>query len=143
MLAGGGMSLFGVSRTPLSLAAALFILTFAIPFANAATFSIYQNKVPTDRQGRVFAAMGQLSSILGPLASLAAGPLADRVFEPAVAKPGWRTVAWAVGDLPGAGIGLIYVVAGLCIIGITLFAYVVPAFRGMEAAMPDRRDAVA
>ncbi|MFI4973653.1 MAG: MFS transporter [Caulobacterales bacterium] len=133
LLAGAGMALAGVSRTPVPLAAALFLLTFVIPFANAALSSIFQGKVAPDLQGRVFAAMGQLGALLGPIASLTAGPLADRVFEPAVAQPGWRTVAWAVGTAPGAGIGLMYVIAGLWIFGLTVAIYASPAVRRVEA----------
>ncbi|HWA60635.1 MAG TPA: MFS transporter [Caulobacteraceae bacterium] len=138
LLAGAGMALFGMLRTPVPMAVALFLLTFAIPFANAATFSIFQAKVAPDRQGRVFAALGQLISVLNPLASLAGGPLADRVAEPAVAAPGWRAVAWLVGDAPGAGIGLIYVAAGLAIVAVTLAFYAAPVFRRMEATLPDQ-----
>jgi MFS transporter, DHA3 family, macrolide efflux protein len=84
----------------------------------------------------VFAAMGQLSGLLVPLASLTAGPLADRLFEPAVARPGWGAVAWAVGGAPGAGIGLMYVLAGLWIVGLTGAVYASPAVRRVEAAAP-------
>lgn len=133
LLAGVGMALAGAARTPITLAAALFLLTFVIPFANAAISSIFQGKVAPDLQGRVFAAMGQFSALLAPLVSLTAGPLADRVFEPAVARPGWRAVAWAVGGAPGAGIGLMYVIAGLWILGLTIAVYASPAVRRVEA----------
>jgi MFS family permease len=138
LLAGAGMALFGVVRTPIPLAATLFVLTFAIPPANAAIFSIFQAKVAPDHQGRVFAAMNQLSALLGPLASLAAGPLADRWLEPAVGKPGWSALALAVGAAPGAGIGLIYLGAGLAVVAITAAFYATPSFRRMEAVLPDQ-----
>ena len=88
-------------------------------------------------QGRVFAAIGQLSALLVPLGSLTAGPLADRVFEPAVARPGWRAIAWAVGGAPGSGIGLMYVIAGLWIICLTVAVYAAAAVRRVESALPD------
>jgi DHA3 family macrolide efflux protein-like MFS transporter len=138
LLAGVGMSLAGIARAPVPLAAALFVLTSAIPFANAAIFSIFQATVAPAWQGRVFAALGQLQALLGPLASLAAGPLADRVFEPAVGKAVWTSVAWAVGDAPGAGIGLIYMVGGLCMVALTLAAYGSPGIRHIEAPTPDQ-----
>jgi hypothetical protein len=134
LLAGAGLALTGVARTPIALAAAMFLLTFVIPFANAAISSIFQGGVAPDLQGRVFAAMVQLSSLLALLASLAAGPLADRFFEPAVSRPGWSAVAWAVGGAPGAGIGLMYVIAGLWIVALTAAVYAAPAVRRVEAA---------
>ncbi|HWF76286.1 MAG TPA: hypothetical protein VN694_03830, partial [Caulobacteraceae bacterium] len=75
-------------------------------------------------------------ALLAPLASLAAGPLADRLFEPAVRQPAWRAVAWAVGGAPGAGIGLLYVFAGAWLAGLTICVYASPAVRGVEAAPP-------
>jgi MFS family permease len=136
LLAGAAISLVGLARTPLLLAAALCALTFVIPFANAAMSSIFQGEIAPELQGRAFAAMGQLTALLVPVASLSAGPLADHVFEPAIARPGWRAVAWAVGASPGAGIGLMYVIAGLWLVGLTLAVYASPAVRGAERAAP-------
>jgi MFS family permease len=138
LLAGLGVALTGVARTAVPLAAALFLLTFVIPFANTAISSIFQAKVAPQLQGRVFAAMGQLGALLAPLASLSAGPLADRLFEPAAAQPGWRAIAWAVGGAPGAGIGLMYVIAGLWMLGLTVAVYASPAIRHVEATPPDQ-----
>ncbi len=137
LLAGAGMALAGVSRAPIPLAGALFLLTFVIPAANTAISSIFQAKVAPDLQGRVFAAMGQLTALLGPLASLGAGPLADRVFEPAVATPGWKSLAWLFGAAPGAGIGLIYAIGGVAIIAMSLIFYALPSLRRLEADLPD------
>ncbi len=137
LLAGAGVALTGGARTPILLAGSMFLLTFVIPFANAAISSIFQGQVAPDMQGRVFAAIGQLSALLVPLGSLTAGPLADRVFEPAVARPGWRAIAWAVGGAPGSGIGLMYVIAGLWIICLTVAVYAAAAVRRVESALPD------
>jgi MFS family permease len=61
---------------------------------------VWQRAVPRDIQGRVFAARSTIALSIVPLASLAAGPLADAVFEPAMAEGG----AWAplFGPLVGA-----------------------------------------
>lgn len=136
LLAGVGMALTGAARAPVPLGAAMFLLTFAIPFGNAALSSIFQGVVAPELQGRVFAAMGQLNALLVPIAALAVGPLADRLFEPAVRHPAWRAVAWAVGAAPGAGIGLIYMIAGLWIVGLSLVLYASPAVRRVEATSP-------
>ncbi|HZC16758.1 MAG TPA: MFS transporter [Caulobacteraceae bacterium] len=141
VVAGAFMTLAGVARSPGAVGSALFLVTFAIPFANAAVNSIYQAKVAPDLQGRVFAAMGQLSALLAPLASLAAGRLADRVFEPAVSKPGWNGFAWMVGQAHGSGIGLMYVIAGLSILAMSLAVYASPGIRRIEAALPDHQAA--
>ncbi len=134
LIAGAGIVLVGIARSPFALVAALFLLTFAIPFGNAAITSIFQGQVAPDRQGRVFAAMGQLTALLVPFATLSGGALSDRLFEPAVRLPGWRAVAWVVGAAPGAGIGLMYVLAGLWLIALTAAVYASPSIRRVELA---------
>ncbi len=137
-LVGAFLALAGVSRGALPLGASLFMLMFAIPFIEAATFSILQAKAPPDLQGRVFAAVSQITALLRPAAYLVVGPLADRVFEPARRAPLWRLVAWLVGAGQGAGIGLMFVMGGTLSLVITLAVYGVPAIRRIESVLPDQ-----
>jgi DHA3 family macrolide efflux protein-like MFS transporter len=110
---------------------------FMLPFVNTASTSIFQAKVAPDVQGRVFAAMGQIAMLTTPLAFLIAGPLTDRVAEPAVRSPAWKAVAWLVGAQAGAGMGLLLVVGGLATAALSLVAYALPAMRRLEANLPD------
>jgi MFS transporter, DHA3 family, macrolide efflux protein len=135
--AGLGMALYGVSRVPVTMGIALFALMLPIPMINASFMSMMQIKVPPDLQGRVFSVLGQLSTLLMPIAYLLAGPLADKVFEPAVSKAGWDTIAPLVGSQPGSGIGLIMLLAGSLIAVVTVIAYALPAVRHMETTLPD------
>src|SRR6202012_528714 len=107
------LGLAGAARGPLALAASLSLMVFALAFTDAPFWSILQAKVAPDLQGRVFAAYLQLLSLMAPIAFLIAGPLADRVFEPARRQPAWHGVGWLVGAGPGAGMGLMFVVAGV------------------------------
>ena len=127
----------GIARTPMGMGIALFLMVIASPMINAVAMSLMQVKVPPDIQGRVFATMGQISMLLIPLAYLAAGPLADQVFEPAVGTPAWDRFAPLVGSAPGSGIGLIMVIAGVTLVVTTALVYVVPRVRRMEADLPD------
>jgi hypothetical protein len=137
------IGLTGVARGPIALGAILFMLLFALAFANAPFWSILQAKVAPDLQGRVFAAYMQGIMLMSPLASLAAGPLADRVFEPARQQPAWRSVGWLVGTGPGAGMGLMFVVVGLLILVLSLVVYAIPAVRNLETDLPDHAPAAA
>jgi hypothetical protein len=73
------------------------------------------------------------------VATLLAGPLADRLFEPALRAGG----AWAhifgplVGTGPGAGMGLLIALTGLLAVAIGLVGYGVPAIRNAEDILPD------
>ncbi len=129
--------LIGVARDAPMMGASLFGLSFALVSANAPFLSILQAKVPPVLQGRVFAAIGQAAMLMTPLASLIAGPLADRMFEPARRLPAWRNVGWLVGAGPGAGMGLMFVVAGVLLLAASSTVYAIPAVRRLEADLPD------
>lgn len=131
------LALHGFAQTPLLLAITLFLFMFPMPMVNASAMSLVQAKVPPDMQGRIFAFMGQIAMLLTPLAFLASGPLADKVFEPAVGAAGWDAVAPLVGNTAGSGMGLMMVIGGLGCLAISLVMLSFPAIRNMEANMPD------
>ncbi len=137
LMTSAGMIFIGIGQTPLILATAMFFAFLPLPMVNAAFMSIMQLKVAPDVQGRVFALIGQISMALLPVSALLSGPLADRVFEPAVSQPGWQIVAPLVGYEAGAGIGLMFVVVGLVMVTLTAFVYALPAMRRLEATLPD------
>jgi MFS family permease len=131
------LALVGTARAPLVLGVFLFLMVFAVPMINAAAMSLMQAKVPPDIQGRVFAVLGQLSMLLMPVAYLLVGPLADNVFEPAVASASWERVAPLVGSEAGAGMGLIMVVSGVVLTVLTALVYAIPSIRRFESTLPD------
>jgi MFS family permease len=142
-VAGSAIGLAGISRDVPAISASLFLMLFALAFTDAPFWSMMQAKVPPDLQGRVFAAYMQAVMLMSPLAFLVAGPLADRVFAPAMRQAGWRSVGWLVGGGPGAGIGMMFVVAGLLIPTLSLAVYAFPAIRRLEADLPDHASAAA
>ncbi len=135
--AGLFLGLAGAARSSPALGASLFLMVFALAFTDAPFWSILQAKVAPDLQGRVFAAYLQLIMLTSPLAFLVAGPLADRVFEPARRQPVWQAVGWLVGVGPGAGMGMMFVVAGVVILALSLAVYAIAAMRRLEADLPD------
>jgi MFS family permease len=135
--AGLCIGLAGAARTAPALGASLCLMLFTLAFSNVPFWSLLQAKVAPDLQGRVFAAYLQVAMLLGPLDALLAGPFADRVFEPARREPAWRSVGWLVGAGPGAGIGLMFVLASTLVLALTLAVYAIPAVRRLEADLPD------
>jgi MFS family permease len=135
----GGLALMvvGTSRSSVALGASMFLFMLPLPFINTLFISLMQAKTPPDIQGRVFAVLGQFSMLLLPLAYLITGPLADRVFEPAVGSESWERFATLVGTGTGAGMGLMFVIAGFFVMLSSVLMYVRPAVRHMEADMPD------
>ncbi len=134
----------GAARNGLELGATFFCSMFFIPIINAAFFSLLQAKVAADVQGRVFASLGQVTGLLQPISFLAAGPLADRLFEPRAHTAAWASsVGWLVGEGKGAGMGMMFVLSGLMTIALSLIVYAVPAIRRLEAELPDYAAAAA
>jgi hypothetical protein len=129
--------IYGVVRTPLALAAALFVLMIPLPATSSLFHSILQSKVPPESQGRVFATISQLDYIASSISFLAIGPLVDRVLEPAVSSPGWSRVAPIVGAHPGAGMGLVLAATGIIMLVVSVLAYCSPGVRQLEARVPD------
>ncbi|MCA9975409.1 MAG: MFS transporter, partial [Anaerolineales bacterium] len=83
-----GDFLFAIGRTlPVWIVAAV-ASSFFIPLLIGSNRAIWQVKVPPDVQGRVFAAQGALQTAMIPLGYLIAGPLADKLFEPAMLPGG-------------------------------------------------------
>lgn len=137
IIACGMMIGMGMAQSPLVLGVLIFLFMIPLPMVNASFMSLMQTKTPPDMQGRVFSVMGQLSLLLLPAAYLIFGPLADKVFEPAVGGTGWDAVAGLVGSGPGAGIGLMIAISGALTLVMSLVMYSLPAVRMMEANLPD------
>jgi DHA3 family macrolide efflux protein-like MFS transporter len=131
------LALVGVAQTPVFLGITFFMVMFPLPMSNASSMSMLQAKIAPDLQGRVFAAIGQMSMAMLPLSYLLVGPLADNVFEPAVGQAGWSAVAPLVGDGVGAGIGLMFLIGGIFTTILTLVVYALPAVRNLETSLPD------
>jgi hypothetical protein len=128
---------FGTARTPVVLAASIFVLMMPLPITWALFKSILQAKTPPDMQGRVFAAMMQLSFAASTLSFFITGPLVDRVLEPAAADSKLGIAAKVVGNKPGSGMGLVLVITGAVMLLITIGAYLMRHIRHIERELPD------
>lgn len=134
----------GIGRGLLLWGAGNFALNFMIPILNGSNQAIWQAKVAPEVQGRVFAVRRLIAQITYPLSMLVAGPLADYVFEPAM-MPGDVLADFfdaLVGVGPGAGMGLIVVIAGCLGIAISLGGYLFPVIREAETRLPDHSAAL-
>ena len=145
VLIGGGLSfvlgdfLLAVRQSIPVWAGAAFVAAFFIPFVIGANQAIWQAKVAPDVQGRVFSVQGMIRTAAMPLGYLVAGPLADRVFEPAMLPTGpWaETWGWLVGTGPGAGMALLFVGTSILGLGMCLSGYLFRAVRDVEDDLPD------
>jgi DHA3 family macrolide efflux protein-like MFS transporter len=134
-----GMVLMGLGRDMYVWSLAGFISLFFLPIINGSNQAIWQSKVAPDVQGRVFATRAMIAQISAPVAMLMSGPLADYYFEPAMAVGGSLEPVFSnlVGAGPGAGMGLMFLIAGLCGVFIGFGGYLVKVVRNVEAIIPD------
>lgn len=134
-----GITLMGLGQAiPVWIGASLMGMFF-VPIINGSNQAIWQAKVAPDVQGRVFSIRRLIAAATTPLAALVAIPLADNLLGPAMMEGGALadTFSRLVGVGPGAGISLMYVIAGLAIAAVSMLGYVIPFIRNVEDIMPD------
>lgn len=134
-----GLMLMGVGRSLPLWTISGFLGAFIIPFLNGCNDAIWQAKVPHDVQGKVFGTRMLIAQVSVPIAMLAAGPLADHVFEPAM-MPGARLAGIfgaLVGTGPGAGMGLMYVLFGSLALTVSIVSFMIRDIREVETLIPD------
>jgi MFS transporter, DHA3 family, macrolide efflux protein len=133
------MVVIGLQPTQLLVTAGTFMALFCLPILSCANQVIWQEKVASDLQGRVFAIRGAIVLATPPLAYLAAGPLSDRVFEPLMAVNGLLagSLGRIIGTGQGRGIGLLVICVGLSVVLAAVAGYLNPHLRKVEDQLPD------
>jgi DHA3 family multidrug efflux protein-like MFS transporter len=122
------------SSIPL-LAAGCFIWLFLGPYAEAAEHTTLQKVVPYERQGRVFGFAQSVEQAASPLTAFLIGPLTQFVFIPLMTT---GAGADAIGDWfgrgPERGIALVFTLAGLLGVVVTILAFNSKYYRQLSAA---------
>ncbi|MEM6716576.1 MAG: MFS transporter, partial [Cyanobacteria bacterium P01_C01_bin.147] len=116
-----------------------FAATLLIPLYYSSSNAIWYAKVPPPLQGRVLAADQMVGLIIGAIAPLIAGPLADFVFEPAMQPQGWLAPIFGpiLGTGKGAGIALLYTATAVLMLLVGLGGYGSRTLRSVEVILPD------
>lgn len=138
-----GMGLMGVGRALPFWLTAHFIMMSINPLINGSSQAIWQSKVAPEVQGRVFSVRRFIAQITAPISMAVAGPLADRLFEPALAAPKNVLTCFLssiFGASPGGGMSLIIFLSGILVAGVGLAAYQVKDIRAVETLIPDHEE---
>lgn len=140
-MVGAGLSktVFGLGQTLLVWIPAQLCSSLHFPLMGSSEQAIWLAKVRPDIQGRVFAVSALSLHITTSLSYLIAGPLADRVLEPAM-QPGGLLVpvlGGIFGTGPGAGMALQYVLTSLCLLLVGAGGYAFQAVLNLEDSIPD------
>jgi MFS transporter, DHA3 family, macrolide efflux protein len=116
--------IFGLGQIPFLWIGSQFCISLDTPLIFSSYMALWYAKVPPALQGRVFAADHLIGLAVGAIASLIAGPLAEKIFEPAVQQSGWLYTLTFWNHKPGSGIALLYVFTSLYIILIGMGGFV-------------------
>ncbi|MCI0711246.1 MAG: MFS transporter [Chloroflexi bacterium] len=134
-----GRAIFGLGQEVMIWSIGGFVVYFFVALSNASNQALWQAKTPADVQGKVFAARRVTGQLTYPIAVLIAGPLSDRLFEPAMMEGGSLASLFGglVGTGPGAGMSLLIVLTAVIGITVPIASYAIPNLRNVEDIVPD------
>ncbi len=124
---GAGISkiTFGLGNNAFVWILAQFCSSLNFPLNGSCENAIWLTKVAANIQGRVFAVRSLSLQFVSAMAYLIAGPIVDRVLEPAM-KPGGQ-LAWLFAGMfgtdKGAGMALLYTLCALCMLIVGLWGH--------------------
>jgi len=126
-MAGAGLSkiVFGFGQALSIWIPAQFCSSFNFPILGSSNEAIWLAKVPPELQGRVFATRAVIVQLASAIGLLIAGPLADRVFEPAMQPGGFLAAIFGpiLGTGAGAGMALLYAISSLGLLLVAVGGY--------------------
>jgi len=111
-----------------------FVWLLLIPVIEAAEQTVLQRSIPFERQGRVFGFAQLVENAAAPLTAFLIGPLAETVFMPFMTDgSGVDWIGGWFGTGPERGIALLFTLAGLIGVTVTLLARASRSYRRLAA----------
>lgn len=138
-LGGVGLIVAGLRPDPVVAVGGSMLLMGVVPIVNGTSQTLWQTKIAPAIQGRVFSTRRMVAQMATPVAFVAAGPVADNVFEPLLMPDG--PLAGSLGRLWDTGVGrgsaLLISCVGLAVIALAALAWLTPTIRNIERDIPD------
>lgn len=140
MGAGVAKTVFGLGRSLTVWLPAQFCSSLNFPLLGSSETALWMEATPPELQGRVFAANSLVLQLVSAIASLIAGPLSDRVLEPAMQSETILSFLFApiFGNGSGAGMALLYVVCAIAMFSIGAIGFKLPQLRRLENTLSQR-----
>ncbi len=128
-------AVFALQSSIVPLVAGMAIWLGLIPVIEAAEQTVLQRAIPYERQGRVFGFAQLVENAAAPVTAFMIGPIAETVFMPFMTDGrGADAIGGWFGIGPERGIALMFTIAGLVGIAVTLAARASHAYRQLSAA---------
>jgi DHA3 family multidrug efflux protein-like MFS transporter len=126
---------FTLRTSIILLAVGMFIWLLMIPVIEAAEQTVLQRSIPFERQGRVFGFAQLVENAAAPLTAMFMGPVAEQVFMPFMTDGnGADWIGGWFGTGPERGLALIFTLAGLIGIVVTVGVRLSRSYRRLEVA---------
>jgi len=126
--------LFTIQPSIWLLAGGMFIWMLLGPYAEAAEQTTLQKVVPVERQGRVFGFAQSVEQAASPLTAFLIGPIAQFFFIPFMTDGlGAQTIGSWFGTGHARGIALVFTVAGILGLIVTIIAFNSKYYRQLSA----------
>ncbi|MFN0074232.1 MAG: MFS transporter [Chloroflexota bacterium] len=125
---------FTIQPSIVLLAVGMFVWLCLIPAVEAAEQTILQKVVPPERQGRVFGLAQSVEQAATPLTAFLIGPIAELIFIPFMTTgAGVDLLGPVFGTGKDRGLALLFTIAGLMGLLITILAIRSSAYRNLSA----------
>lgn len=123
-------SVFTLQASIVLLGIGMFVWLCLIPVVESAEQTILQKVVPPERQGRVFGFAQSVEQAASPVTAFLIGPVAQLIFIPFMTTgAGVDLLGWWFGTGTDRGLALLFTVAGLIGLAVTLVAMRSVAYR--------------
>jgi Major Facilitator Superfamily. len=134
-------SVFTLQASIVLLAIGMFIWLCLIPAVEAAEQTILQKVVPPERQGRVFGFAQSVEQAASPVTAFLIGPIAQLIFIPFMTTgAGVDWIGRWFGTGTDRGLALLFTVAGVIGLVVTLLAMRSNAYRSLSQIYKDNDD---
>ena len=134
-------AVFTIQHSLWLLIAGFTIWMFLGPFAEASEHTTLQKVVPYERQGRVFGFAQSIEQSASPLMAFLIGPLTQLIFIPFMTTGlGAQTIGSWFGTGPARGMALVFTIAGVIGLIVTIIAFNSKYYRQLSAAYANSKN---
>ena len=125
---------FALRSSIIPLTIGMFVWLALVPVIEAAEQTVLQRSIPYERQGRVFGFAQLVENAAAPVTAFLIGPLAETVVMPLMTDgAGADSIGGWFGTGPDRGLGLMFTIAGIIGVVVTVLVWRGRSFRLLEA----------
>ncbi len=130
-------SVFALRSSIVLVTVGMIVWLALVPVIEAAEQTVLQRAIPYERQGRVFGFAQLVENAASPFTAFLIAPIAEVVFMPFMTDgSGADWIGDWFGTGPARGIALMFTLAGLIGVAVTLLAWNSKSYRRLTAAPP-------